>query len=188
MGKRFESLTPEHIAFIEKQHLFFVGTAAQGRHINISPKGYDTFRILSPTEVAYMDLTGSGNETSAHLAEDGRITIMFVAFEGAPNIMRLYGSGRVILPGDPDWASYAERFDPLPGARQIIAIDVSEVKTSCGYSIPFFSYSGEREALHRWAVQKGEDGLVQYRQEKNTFSMDGVLTPLGERHKHMNGE
>ncbi|MNI71476.1 hypothetical protein D3C73_1273510 [compost metagenome] len=128
-------------------------------------------------------MTGSGNETSAHLLENGRVTIMFCAFEGAPNIMRLYGTGTVVLPNSPEWATLYPLFTPLPGARQIISIDIHKVQTSCGFSIPFMSYVGERETLQRWSVQKGDEGLNQYRQEKNAASIDGLPTPLGEMYR-----
>lgn len=183
MGKSFSSILPEHEAFIKKQHLFFVGSSplqADG-HVNISPRGYDTFRIFSPTEVAYLDLTGSGNETSAHLAENGRITLMFIAFEGPPMILRLYGTGRVILPDTAEWDEMFKHFEPLPGTRQIIAIDVHAVKTSCGFSVPFYSYSGERATLNKWANQKNEQQLAAYHREKNAESMDGLPTPLGKK-------
>lgn len=182
MGKLFPSILPEHEAFIRKQRIFFVGSAplhAEG-HINISPKGYDVLRIFSPTEVAYLDLTGSGNETSAHVKENGRITFMFVAFEGPPMILRLYGTGRVIMPGMSEWDELIGHFELLPGARQIIYANIHAVKTSCGFGVPFFSYSGERDTLQQWARKKGEQGLVAYRQEKNSISMDGMVTPLGE--------
>lgn len=148
--------------------------------MNISPKGYDTLRVLSANRVAYLDMTGSGNETSAHIRENGRVTVMFCAFEGPPNILRLYGTGTVVLPGSPEWDDLYPHFTPIPGARQIIIVDFDIVQTSCGYSIPFMAYSGERETLSRWAVQKGEDGLKQYWKDKNTTSIDGLPTPLGE--------
>jgi hypothetical protein len=181
MGKLFSAIGPEHAAFMNKQRLFFVGTSplqADG-HVNISPKGYDVLRILSSTEVAYLDLTGSGNETSAHLQENGRITFMFVAFEGAPEILRLYGEGRAILPGKSEWEDYVKHFELFPGARQIIHAHIHAVKTSCGYSVPFFSYEGERDTLKKWADKKDEQSLKAYRQEKNAISMDGIVTPLG---------
>ncbi|MFE5321232.1 pyridoxamine 5'-phosphate oxidase family protein [Paenibacillus sp. NPDC056579] len=181
MGKQFPSMLPEHEEFIRKQRIFFVGSApldAEG-HVNLSPKGHDVFRIFSPTEVAYLDLTGSGNETSAHVEENGRLTLMFIAFEGPPMILRLYGTGRVILPEMPEWDELAGHFDLLAGARQIIYSNIHAVKTSCGYSVPFFDYSGERETLQKWAAHKGEQGLQAYRQEKNTVSMDGRMTPIG---------
>ena len=180
MGKLFTAIMPEHEAFIRKQRLFFVGSAplqADG-HVNISPKGYDALRILSPTEVAYLDVTGSGNETSAHVLENGRITFMFVAFEGAPMILRLYGTGRVVLPGTPEWEALAPRFTLYPGTRQIVCAALHAVKTSCGFSVPFFDYAGERGTLKQWAEKKG-DGLTDYHREKNTASMDGLPTPLG---------
>jgi len=182
MGKIFPALLPEHEAFIKRQHIFFVGSAplSEDGHINISPKGYDTLRVISPTKVAYLDVTGSGNETSAHLAENRRITFMFVAFEGAPVILRLYGRGQVILRDSPEWDEQVDHFDLLPGARQIIAVDIQEVKTSCGMSIPFFTYSGERDALQQWAAKMGDQDLGEYRRQKNSTSMDRIVTPLGQ--------
>lgn len=181
MGKLFSQIEPQHEAFIKKQRIFFVGSApldSEG-HVNISPKGHDVLRIFSPSEVAYLDLTGSGNETSAHLIDNGRITFMFIAFEGAPMILRLYGKGRVVLPETPEWEALIGHFDPLPGARQIICATIDAVKTSCGFSVPFFDYVDERNTLQKWAAQQGEDGLTAYRQEKNSVSMDGIVTPIG---------
>ncbi|OBZ10214.1 pyridoxamine 5'-phosphate oxidase family protein [Bacillus sp. FJAT-26390] len=182
MGKQFDAMLPQHEAFIRQQHIFFVGSAplSEEGHVNISPKGHDCLTILSPNRVAYLDLTGSGNETSAHLDENKRITVMFCAFEGAPNILRLYGTGKVVLPATAEWDALYPLFSPLPGARQIIDIEVHKVQTSCGYSIPFMSYEGERETLQRWSVQKGEEGLKEYWKEKNTKSIDGMPTPLGK--------
>jgi hypothetical protein len=183
MGKSFPSLLPEHEAFIRGQRIFFVASApldTEG-HVNLSPKGHDSLRILSSNEVAYLDLTGSGNETSAHLLENGRITFMFVAFEGRPEILRLYGKGRTVLPGDADWDRLAGQFEPFPGMRQIIHAQIYGVKTSCGFSVPFFSYEGERDTLIQWARQKDDDRLEEYRREKNSLSMDGLETPLGVR-------
>lgn len=182
MGKKFAAMLPEHKEFIRKQHLFFVGSAplSGGGHVNLSPKGHDSLRILSDNRVAYLDLTGSGNETSAHVQENGRITVMFCAFEGPPNILRLYGKGNVVLPGSSEWESMYPLFTPLPGGRQIISIEVHLVQTSCGYAIPFMTYEEERETLQRWSVQKGEEGLKQYRLEKNAQSIDGLPTPLGK--------
>ncbi|QMV41960.1 pyridoxamine 5'-phosphate oxidase family protein [Cohnella cholangitidis] len=182
MGKQFTALLPVHEEFIAKQRIFFVGSAplSEDGHVNISPKGYDTLRVLSANRVAYLDMTGSGNETSAHIRENGRVTVMFCAFEGPPNILRLYGTGTVVLPGSPEWNELYPKFSPIPGARQIIILDFDIVQTSCGYSIPFMDYSGERETLSRWADQKGEDGLKQYWKDKNTTSIDGLPTPIGE--------
>jgi len=182
MGKQFESLLPEHEAFIAKQRIFFVGSAplsAEG-HVNLSPKGYDSFRVLSPNRVAYLDLTGSGNETSAHVRENGRVSVMFCAFEGPPNILRMYGQGTIVLPGTAEWEELYPLFTPIPGSRQIIVVDFHKVQTSCGYAVPFMSYEKDRETLRKWADQKGDEGLDQYWKEKNTRSLDGLPTPLGE--------
>ncbi|MNW51683.1 Pyridoxamine 5'-phosphate oxidase [compost metagenome] len=182
MGKMFDSMLPEHEAFIRRQHLFFVGSAplsAEG-HVNLSPKGYDSLRILSPNEVAYLDLTGSGNETAAHLEENGRITIMFAAFEGQPLILRLYGKGQVILPGSADWEQLEGLFPKLSGARQIVLVSVYGVQTSCGYGVPLFSYDGDRETLVKWAETKGSSGLEEYRRQKNAVSLDGLPSSFAD--------
>ena len=182
MGTVYSSILPIHEEFIRKQRIFFVGSAplsADGQ-VNISPKGHDVLRIFSPNEVAYLDLTGSGNETSAHLKDNGRITFMFLAFEGPPMILRLYGRGKVVLPGTPEWDEMANHFDILPGARQIISAKIATVKTSCGFSVPFYSYSGDRDTLQQWATNKSEQELEEYRKKKNSISMDGIVTPIGE--------
>ena len=181
MGKLYDSIQPAHQEFIQKQHLFFVCTApldTAGR-INISPKGLDTFRVLSGHKVAYLDFIGSGNETSAHTLENGRITFMFCAFQGPPNILRLYGKGHTVLPGSAAWAEYAAHFDYYPNTRQIIVADIDLVGTSCGYGVPLFEYSGERQIMFDWAEKKGESGLRQYIQEKNLKSLDGLPTDYG---------
>ncbi len=174
MGTSYTSIFPEHDAFIKAQKMFFVGSAAQAGHVNISPRGYDTFRILSPNQVAYLDLTGSGNETSAHLSVNPRITFLFMAFEGKPLILRLYGEGRVVLPGSDDWNELSSHFELLPGYRQIVVADIDIVKTSCGFSVPLYSYEGDRSLLIDWANNKGEEQLVDYRKKKNSVSMDGI--------------
>src|SRR5688500_11557831 len=178
MGKVLECITPDLEAFIGAQPLFFVATApisGEG-HVNLSPKGLDCLRVLSPTRVAYLDLTGSGNETAAHLAENARITFMFCAFSGAPRILRLYGIGTVVLPGTPRWAELAAGFPGYPGVRQIIAAGITRVQTSCGYGVPLMDFSGQRDTLCRWAEAKGE-ALPRYRQEKNAKSIDGLPAP-----------
>jgi hypothetical protein len=171
------------IKFIQRQHLFFVASSplsAEG-HINLSPKGLESLCILSPRRVAYLDLVGSGNETSAHLRENGRITIMFCAFEGAPTILRLYGQGRTVLPTHPEWETLAQHFarKDFPGARQIIVVDITRVQTSCGSGVPLFDYQGERDQLIQWAEKKGAEGLRTYIQENNCASLDGLPTELG---------
>lgn len=182
MAKVLESITPELQAFIEKQPLFFVASApldANG-HINLSPKGLDSFRVLSPLRVAYLDLTGSGNETAAHLLENGRITFMFCAFDGAPNILRLYGTGRVVLPEMPEWSDLAAHFPLLPGARQIVVAEIHRVQTSCGFAVPRMDLVEQRDTLLRWAEKNGEEALAGYRAQKNVCSIDGLPTPFGK--------
>lgn len=181
LARTYPSILPEHESFIKEQKMFFVGTAAANGHVNISPKGYDTFRILSPNKVAFLDLTGSGNETSAHLSENNRMTFMFVSFVGKPLILRLYGDGRIIFPNSKEWNDIAQYFELLPGYRQAIISDIEIVKTSCGFSVPLYSYEGERDLLINWAVNKGEEKLIQYRKDKNSISMDGIVTPLGKQ-------
>jgi hypothetical protein len=183
VAKFYDAISDELREFIEAQHIFFVATApmAGDGHVNLSPKGHDVFRVLGPNRVGYLDLTGSGNETSAHLLENGRITFMFCAFEGPANILRLYGTGRAVLPQSPEWADLAPQFNLLPGTRQIIVADIDQVQTSCGFAVPFFDYVGERETLQKWAENRGEDGLAVYWSEKNTQSIDGLPTPLAGR-------
>ncbi|MDE3103831.1 MAG: pyridoxamine 5'-phosphate oxidase family protein [Acidobacteriota bacterium] len=183
MGKQFASIGPDHREFIERQQVFFHATAAADGHINLSPKDARSLRVLSPTSVVYLDLTGSSNETAAHILADGRITLMLCAFEGAPNIMRLYGQGRVLPRHSAAYNSLlASHFDGQepPGARQMILAVIDLVQTSCGMNVPFYEYRGERDQLLRWASVKGEDALVEYRREKNTRSLDGLPTGLPE--------
>ncbi len=181
MGKLHDSIKPAHTAFIKKQHIFFVSTAplnANGR-VNLSPKGLDCFKVLSEQQVGYMDLISSGNETSAHTLENGRITIMFCSFEGAPNILRLYGKGFTVLPGSEQWKQYAPHFKLYPSTRQLIIADIDLVQTSCGFGVPLYNYTGEREIHFDWAEKKGADGLYEYVQENNLASLDGLPTNLG---------
>lgn len=181
MAKVFDCITEELQAFIAAQSLFFVASAplSAAGHINLSPKGLDSFRILSPQRVAYLDLTGSGNETSAHLQENGRITLMFCAFQEPPKILRLYGQGKVLLPGMAEWETLIDQFLPLPGARQLIVADIDRVQTSCGFGVPLMEPVGQRQTLLQWAKKKGAEGLQTYQQEKNATSIDGLPTPLG---------
>ncbi len=180
MGKIYEGITDHLRAFIEAQPLFFVATsplAADG-HVNVSPKGLDSFRVLSPDRVAYLDLTGSGNETSAHVAENGRVTFLFCSFSASPKILRLYGIGRTVLPGEEEWADLRSRFPELPGARQILLAEIERVQTSCGFGVPLMELLDDRDQLIRWAESKGERGLAEYRREKNARSIDGLPAPL----------
>ncbi|HUS16944.1 MAG TPA: pyridoxamine 5'-phosphate oxidase family protein [Chloroflexia bacterium] len=180
MAKVHEEITTELQRFLEKQPLFFVATAPLigAGHVNLSPKGQDCLRVFSPRCVGYLDLTGSGNETAAHLTENGRITFMFCAFAGAPRILRLYGTGRVVLPDSSEWAVVRQSFPPLPGARQVIMAEIERVQTSCGMGVPLLDYVGERDNLLTWATAKGEDGLAAYREEKNRRSIDGLEAPF----------
>ncbi len=175
MGKAFTTITDEMQAFVARQHLFFVGTAPrEGGHVNLSPKGLDSLVILSPTRVAYLDLTGSGAETIAHVRENGRLTMMFCAFEGLPNIVRFYGQGRVLLPNEAEFAELAPRFQ-VPGAvRSIIVLDVDRTSTACGYGVPMMDYVKDRPTLADWAEAKTEDEVRAYQVEKNTLSIDGL--------------
>ncbi len=183
MGKFFNAIQATHVDFIKKQHIFFVGTAplsGDGR-VNISPKGLDAFRIVNDNQVAYMDIIGSGNETSAHTLENGRITFMFTSFDKVPNILRLYGKGFTVLRDSDNWDTYAQHFAIFPSTRQIIVADIDLVQTSCGFGIPFYEYIGERTTHFDWAVKKNDDELRAYEQEKNLVSIDGLLSDLGQK-------
>ena len=180
MGKVYDQIGDDLRKFIEKQPMFFVATAplsAEG-HVNLSPKGLDSFRILSPNRVAYLDMTGSGNETSAHINENGRITFMFCAFTGSPMIIRLYGTGRTIVPETPEWELLVANFETYYGCRQIIVADITRVASSCGYGVPRMELVEQRDTMLKWAEAKGDDGLVKYRQQKNQCSIDGLSAPL----------
>lgn len=180
MAKFYPDLSPEHQAFIARQHMFFVAsTPPQGR-INLSPKGMNTFRCLSAQEAAYLDLTGSGNETAAHLRHDDRLTIMFCSFSSEPLILRLYGRARVVRMGSCEWDTLAPHFEPIPGARQLIVQSIESVQTSCGFGVPFYDFQGERDTLRRWAENKGGDGIAEYQRNRNRVSIDGLPTGLVE--------
>jgi hypothetical protein len=185
MGKFSEKISEAHQAFIQKQHMFFVGTApldAEGR-INVSPKGLDCFRVLHENKVAYMDLISSGNETSAHTLENGRITIMFCSFDDKPNILRLYGKGFTVLPGSKDWEIYAAHFDIYPSTRQIIVAEINLVQTSCGFGVPLYDFIGNRDLHFEWAEAKGEKGLEEYIDANNLKSLDGLPTAISLQRK-----
>jgi hypothetical protein len=176
MGKVYQQLDEAIVGFIGRQHVFFVGTAPDSPdgHLNVSPKGLDTFRILGPKSVAYLDLTGSGIETVAHLRQNGRITIMFCAFEGRPLILRIYGRGRVVEPGDREWDGLIARFPEYPGARALVVVDMERIADSCGFAVPHYEYRGERSQLIDYARNKGSESLEQYRAQKNRASIDGI--------------
>src|SRR5579863_1685106 len=176
MGKTRAALDDVATRFIQEQHVFFVASApldASG-HVNLSPKGLDTFRILSSSTVAYLDFNGSGVETIAHLKENGRIVLMFCAFQGPPKIVRLHGRGRVIEPHEAEYADLAPSFPQYDSARAIIVVQLTRVAESCGFGVPVLTFEGERTQHFGWARNKGSEGLVQYRKEKNSKSLDGL--------------
>ncbi len=173
MADFFDALEPMHVAMIERQPVFFVATAAADARINLSPKGYDSFRILSPGRVAYLDLGGSGNETNAHLIADGRITLMFCNFAGAPLILRIYGHGVPVLPGDEGWDALARRFELLPGTRQIFDISVDSVQTSCGWGVPKMALEEERATLVKYHAQADPAAWTAKAARRQT-SIDGL--------------
>jgi hypothetical protein len=180
VADQFTELNAEHIRFIEAQKIFFTGTAASEGRVNVSPKGQDSMRIVSNRRLVWLNLTGSGNETAAHLLDRNRLTLMWCAFEGPPRILRVYGKASAIHPRDPAWAECADLLPPGVGARQYFDVDIDLVQTSCGYAVPNFEYRSDREALSRWSEKHGEQGIRQYWQDKNTHSLDGAPTGILE--------
>lgn len=183
MGKVYQMIEPDHRTFIDQQPLFFVASAPllPTGHINLSPKGLDAFRVIDERTVTYLDLTGSGNETAAHLTENGRLTLMFCAFSGHPKILRLYCRGRVVTRLSQEWDEAVGRFPARPGIRQIVIADVESVQTSCGFGVPLMTFNEQRDQLTRWAESKGEDQLADYRRTRNAVTLDGMLTPPTDR-------
>lgn len=181
MAKQFACIEPLHREFIERQKIFFNASGAAEGHVNVSPRDRKSLRVLDAHTVVYLDLTGSGNETAAHLRANGRLTLMFCAFEGPPMILRLYGAGRVVHRGTEEYASlltsHFDNIEPL-GSRQMIVLSVELVQTSCGYNVPLFDYKSERETLVRWAEAKGTEGVELYWRRKNLRSIDGFPTGL----------
>ena len=178
MGKLYKQLTDDLADFIQRQKLFFVGTAADDGRVNVSPKGMDTLGVVTENRIVWLNLTGSSNETAAHLRENGRITLMFCAFEGDPLILRLYGHARIFHPRDAEWNSLLPFFQTIPGARQIIDMSVDLVQTSCGFGVPLFEFKAERDQLEKWAEKKGSEGIQKYWEEKNQVSLDGKPTGI----------
>jgi hypothetical protein len=176
MGKLYAQLDDDLRQFIAEQHVFFVGTAplSPEGHVNVSPKGLDTFRVLGPRTVAYLDLTGSGIETVAHVRENGRVTLMFCAFQGMPRILRLYGRARAIEPGDVEWARLAEEFPPHLGRRCVVLVDLARIADSCGFGVPLYEFKGGRTQLAQYAERKGPAELERYKGQKNRESIDGL--------------
>ena len=178
MGRQYRAIDDKLADFILRQPLFFVATAAADGRVNLSPKGMDSLRITGPNQVVWLNLTGSGNETAAHLRENDRMTLMFCSFDEDPKILRLYGHARCLHPDDVDWDAHIGRFPALPGARQLLVMEVDLLQTSCGFGVPRFDYLGEREMLRDWAEKKGEEGLKTYWRERNRVSLDGKPTGL----------
>lgn len=176
MGKVYDAIDDKLQAWIEARPLFFVATAplSGDGHVNCSPRGLDTLRILGPTTVAWLDLTGSGAETLAHLRENGRIVLMFCAFTGPPKIVRLHGRGEALILGTPEFDALRPHFPDLPGARAIIRVEVSRISDSCGYAVPRMDLVEDRDVLQKWSEKRGEEGLEAYRQERNRVSLDGL--------------
>jgi hypothetical protein len=183
MGKKFERIEPSHHEFIERQHIFFNASAAPEGRVNVSPRDVAALRILDPNTVVYLDRTGSGNETAAHLRLNPRLTLMFCAFEGSPMILRLYGHARILPRHSGEYDTLlATHFNntEVPGSRQIVHLTIDLVQTSCGMNVPFFDYVSERDQLTRWAEVKGEAALEDYRRQKNNHSIDGYPTGMFE--------
>jgi hypothetical protein len=180
MGKKLNFITTELQEFIEHQKIFFVGTAATQGNVNVSPKGTDSFRVIDKNKIVWLNLTGSGNETAAHLLKNSRMTIMFCAFEGKPIILRLYGEAKIHHKRDDDFSRFTSLFPENVGARQIIEMDVDLVQTSCGFAVPFMDFKEERTTLNNWAVKQGEDKIEEYWKNRNTQSIDGFETNILE--------
>ena len=178
MGQRYTEISDKLKQFIGNQKIFFVGTATAESKVNISPKGMDSLRVLSKKRVVWLNVTGSGNETAAHVQENPRMTIMFAAFDGNPMILRLYGTARVVHQNDPQWQQLFELFDPIAGARQIFDLTVELVQTSCGMAVPYFDFVEERDQLKFWASKKSKEQLQEYWQKKNETSLDGQPTHI----------
>ena len=181
MAQQFPEISEKIKEFIGQQKIFFVGTAAAEGSVNVSPKGMDSLKVLNKNRVVWLNVTGSGNETAAHVLENERMTIMFCAFEGKPMILRLYGVAKAVHQKDPEWAELIDLFDFIPGARQIFDLSVEMVQTSCGMAVPYFDYVEERGQLNTWAQKKGEEGIQEYWQEKNTVSIDGLPTNIEDK-------
>ena len=181
MGQQYTEIQDKHVTFIGEQKIYFVGTATADSKINLSPKGHDSLRILGPNRVVWLNVTGSGNETSAHVQADGRMTIMFAAFEGKPITLRLYGQASVIHQSDPEWRTLLDLFPATPGTRQIFDLTIELVQQSCGMSVPFYDYRGDRQLLNDWAKKKGDTGIKEYWGAKNQTSLDGVATRIIEK-------
>lgn len=175
-----QNLNKQLRRFLENQKVFFVATAAQEGRINLSPKGLDSLKVLNAERLIWLNLTGSGNETAAHLLQNSRITIMACSFDDKPLILRVYGEGLSVHPGDEEWEELFEHFPNHPGARQIIDIKVDSVQTSCGSGVPLMNFVSERAELNEWADRLGEEGIRDYWQKENLKTIDGIETGMEE--------
>jgi hypothetical protein len=180
MGQKYTELSDKHIEFIKDQKIYFVGTAAETGSVNLSPKGDDSLRVLNENTIAWLNLTGSGNESAAHVLQNPRMTIMFCAFDGKPLILRAYGQARMLHRKDPEWAKYIDLFSPSIASRQIFILDISMVQSSCGMSVPYFDYNEDRELLADWSERQGEEGIEAYWTKKNQKSIDGFESKIVE--------
>ena len=178
MGKQFKQLDESHIKFIQNQKIFFTGTAGATGLVNVSPKGMDSFRVISAHEILWLNYTGSGNETAAHILQNPRMTVMFCSFTEEPLILRIYGTAQAVHPTDAEWQEKISFFGNPLGARQIFRLAIELVQTSCGFAVPFYEYKGERNSLVKWAENKGNEGIRDYWQEKNKTSLDGFPTGI----------
>jgi hypothetical protein len=181
MGQKFLEMSEAHLAFIQEQQMFFVATADTDGRVNISPKGLDAFRVINNRQIAWLNLTGSGNETAAHIQNNSRMTIMFNAFVGAPLILRLYGSAQVVHHNDSNWQEYFSLFENFIGARQIFIMEIDLVQSSCGMAVPLYDFKQQREALLTSGQRKGIEGIKTYWRERNHSSIDGKPTHIVEK-------
>ena len=178
MAQRYEELSDDHIKFINHQKIFFVGTAANDGTINVSPKGFDSLRVLCPNHIVWMNITGSGNETAAHLSQNNRMTMTFCAFDRSPKILRLYGKAEAIHPRGDWWTELGKLFNPHPSARQYVDFSIELIQTSCGFGAPFYDFTEERDNMDKWLEVKGRDNIEDYWKEKNQVSLDGLPTHI----------
>lgn len=178
MGKQYNHIPEKWQNFIKAQKMFFVSTATSDGRVNLSPKGLDTFRILNQNKIAWLNLTGSGNETAAHLLENDRITIMFCAFEGDPAILRLYGHAKIYHKGDKEWEEMISLFPDFNGIRQLMVVEVNLFQKSCGYAVPYYDYKGQRDILPKWIDKQGDQGIKIYQEKNNKRSLDGKETDI----------
>tara|TARA_B110000037_G_scaffold217237_1_gene277878 strand:- start:639 stop:1184 length:546 start_codon:yes stop_codon:yes gene_type:complete len=178
VAEQFPELTEKHTAFIDKQAIFFVATALEEGRINLSPKGMDSLKVLAPKRIAWLNMTGSGNETAGHIQENERMTIMWCSFEKAPLILRVYGTAKVLHTHDKEWNQYSSLWNEQHGKRQIFIVDIDTVQTSCGYAVPLMELQGERDTLRKWSDAKGDEGITNYWKEKNQSTIDGTPTNI----------